>query len=330
MTAARALARLAGVPVGDDHGVVVMGALNVSPESFYGGSVVSGRDRLLRAAEAMVAAGARLIDVGAQSTAPGGAAAIGPEEEADRLGEAVGALAGKLDVPLSADTSRAAPARAALEAGARVINDVTGLTGDREVARLAAEAGAGAILVASERGGARPGEARGRPAGKSHGLGVPPEGAAGPGLAATLSGPPCSRSTRADAVDPVETVLGRLRESLDLALEAGLDPGEIVVDPGIGFFRRGAMAWYEWDCRVLGALARLRPLGRPVCVGVSRKSFIGAVAEEADPARRLPGSLAATAAAVLAGAHLIRSHDVAETLQAVRVAQAVRRAMDAA
>ena len=84
------------------------------------------------------------------------------------------------------------------------------------------------------------------------------------------------------------------------------------------------MSWHEWDVAVLAGLDRLRPLGHPICVGVSRKSFIGALTGEGDPARRLPGSLAATTAAVLAGAHVIRTHDVAETLQAVRVAEALR------
>jgi dihydropteroate synthase len=98
------------------------------------------------------------------------------------------------------------------------------------------------------------------------------------------------------------------------------------VDPGIGFFRGDGVAWPDWDCRVLAGLPALRALGRPLYVGVSRKSFIGAVAGVEDPAERLPGSLAATAAAVLGGAHVIRAHDVAETVQAVRVAQAIRRA----
>ena len=97
-----------------------------------------------------------------------------------------------------------------------------------------------------------------------------------------------------------------------------------MVDPGIGFFRRRDMAWHDWDCAILAGLDRLRDLGRPICVGASRKSFIGEIAGEPDPARRLPGSLAAATAAVLAGAHLIRAHDVADTVQAVRVAEAVR------
>jgi dihydropteroate synthase len=121
-------------------------------------------------------------------------------------------------------------------------------------------------------------------------------------------------------------VLALLGESHRLALAAGIPAERIVVDPGIGFFRRQALPWHEWDCRVLAELHLLRQLERPICVGVSRKSFIGALSGQPDPGARLPGSLAATAAAVLGGAHLIRCHDVAETIQAVRVAQAIRNA----
>ncbi len=122
------------------------------------------------------------------------------------------------------------------------------------------------------------------------------------------------------------TVLAALERGLAIARGAGIPDERILLDPGIGFFRGGDVAWPEWDCHVLAGLPALRALGRPLHVGVSRKSFIGAVAAVEDPAARLPGSLAAAAAAVLGGAHVIRAHDVPETVQAVRVAQAIRRA----
>ena len=259
-----------------------MGALNVGPGSFYAGSVVTRSEDLLRAAERMVREGATLLDVGARSTAPYLSDAVSTSEEAERLAWAIALLAGKLGVPLSADTSRVEPARAALDAGAGIINDVLGLTGDPDLASLVARTGVGLIAMASETG-------------------------------ATT------------ARQPVETVLEVLRTGLSIAERAGIDAQRIVVDPGIGFFRRGDIAWHEWDCAVLGGLEHLRALGRPICVGASRKSFIGEIAGEPDPARRLPGSLAAATAAVLAGAHMIRAHDVGDTVQAVRVAEAVRR-----
>ncbi len=292
---------LAGVTVGDGLNVAVVGALNVSPESFYAGSIQTCGDDLLRAAEAMARAGAAFLDVGAMSTAPYLAGRISENEEADRLGAAVGLLAGKIEVPISADTSRSVPARAALEAGAGIINDVTGLAGDADLAAVVARAGAGLIAMVSE-GRAAP----------------------SPGGSVAVGHP----SPAPD--DPVEVVCARLADSLALARRAGISPDAIVIDPGIGFFRGRGMAWHEWDVAVLAGLGRLRALERPICVGVSRKSFLGVLTGEGDPARRLPGSLAATTAAVLAGAHVIRTHDVAETLQAVRVAEAVRLSAGAA
>jgi len=272
---------VAGVSVGDGADVAVVGALNVSPESFYSGSVVVDADRLLQAGEAMARGGAAWLDVGAMSTAPYLEARIPEALEAERLHWAVGLLTTKLDLPVSADVSRLGPARAALEAGARMINDVTGLVGDPALARLTAEAGAAIVLMASP-------------------AAAPPGG------------------------DTVATVRAALERSLAIARAAGIPDERILLDPGIGFFRGAGVAWPEWDCRVLAGLPALHALGRPLYVGVSRKSFIGAVAGVDDPAARLPGSLAAATAAVLGGAHVIRTHDVAETVQAVRVARAVR------
>ena len=287
-------ARLGGVRVGDGLDVAVMGALNVSPESFYPGSVAISADQLARRAEAMVRAGAVLLDVGAMSTAPYLPTRISEDEEADRLGSAVATLTAAVDVPVSADTSRTRPARAALEAGARIVNDVAGLTADAALAAVVAEAGAGLIVMASER--SRP-PAAGAPAGEA----MP------------------------SAHGPIDAVNAVLCERVELARTAGVPSDAIVVDPGIGFFRRSGVAWHDWDVAVLADLYRLHALGYPVCVGVSRKSFIGALTGEADPANRLPGSIAATTAAVLAGAHVIRTHDVAETVQATRIAEAIRR-----
>jgi dihydropteroate synthase len=121
----------------------------------------------------------------------------------------------------------------------------------------------------------------------------------------------------------VRAILG---EALARARGAGIPDDRIVLDPGVGFFRDGPMAWHEWDVAVLAGLAVLRDLGRPLCVGVSRKSFIGALTGREATEARLAGSLAATTAAVLGGAALIRTHDVRETRDAVRVAERIRQA----
>ncbi len=265
-----------------------MGVLNVSPESFYGGSVHRQIEALVDAALGMVREGAALIDVGARSTAPYLSTAISDAEEAERLGRAVAALAAKVPVPISADTARARAAEAALAAGARVVNDVSGLR-DPALAALARERGAGLILMAS------PADRR--------------PGSPGPGA---------SR-------DPVTAVQYLLDGALQRARAAGLAEEALVLDPGIGFFRDEPIPWDEWDTAVLAGLAALTTLGRPLCVGVSRKSFVGALTGRTEPGERLAGSLAAAAIAVLNGAALIRTHDVGPTLDAVRVAERVRR-----
>jgi dihydropteroate synthase len=277
-------AELAGVAVGDGLPVVLMGVLNVSPESFHAGSVFREDAALLKAARVMVEHGAGLIDVGARSTAPYLSTDVSEDEEARRLVHAIGALVAEIPVPISADTCRREPAGAALEAGARIINDVSGLR-DPGVARLVAAHGAGLIVMAS------PG-----PAGD-----------------------------RTPSATPSATVGRLLAEALERAAAAGIPTERIVIDPGIGFFRDEALAWHEWDVQVLADLRALRALERPIAIGVSRKSFIGALDDRPDTADRLAGSLAATAIAVANGAALIRTHDVVETRDAVRVAERLRR-----
>jgi dihydropteroate synthase len=130
--------------------------------------------------------------------------------------------------------------------------------------------------------------------------------------------------TAADARDPIETVRHLLQESLQIVWRAGVPEHRVVLDPGIGFFRKAALPWYEWDCEVLRRFGELKPLDHPLLVGVSRKSFIGQILGQEHPADRLVGSLAATAIAVVNGAHLIRTHDVGPTREAVRLAEALR------
>ena len=285
-------ADVAGVTVGSGSPVAVMGVINVSPESFHAGSVYRDDEAVLRAGLAMVEAGAVLVDVGARSTAPYGSTALDEAEETARLAHAVALLVAKLPVPISADTPRAAPARAALEAGARVINDVSCLA-DPALARIVATHGASLVLMAA-----------------------PVAGPAGVGAR--------GRQPAAARRSPVAVVRTLLAAGLRRAQAAGIPTRRIVVDPGIGFFRDEPVAWPQWDLRVLAGLPALRALGRPLAVGVSRKSFLGAVLDRPDTADRLAGSLAATAIAVVHGAALIRTHDVAETRDAVRVAQRLR------
>lgn len=144
------LSQLADVSIGDTAPVRVMGVLNVSPESFYGGSVHTSLDRLAVAAETQVSEGADIIDLGAMSTAPYLKTHISEAEEIDRLAQAIEAIATRIPIPISADTKRASVARAALAAGAQIINDVSGLKNDTAMADLIAQSGAGVIIMACE------------------------------------------------------------------------------------------------------------------------------------------------------------------------------------
>src|SRR6267378_7971145 len=206
-------ADLAGVVLGDASPVAVMGVINVSPESFHAGSVYRGEEAVLKAALAMVEAGAVLIDVGARSSAPYLETGISEAEETERLVRAVGALVAKLPVPVSADTSRPGVARAALEAGARVVNDVSALA-EPTLARVVAEHDAGLVVGASP---ARP---------------VPAEG----GL-----------SEMGRVEEPIITVRRILERALSAARTAGVPEERIVLDPGIGFFRDAGVPWHLWD-----------------------------------------------------------------------------------
>lgn len=275
-----AYANLAGLEVGDGHPVRILGAINVSPESFYKGSVALDESALRQRAEQMVAEGADMLDVGAMSTAPYLETAIAETEEIRRLTWAIAVLRPFVTLPISVDTKRAKAAVAALEVGAAVINDVSGFRYDPGMAAAAARHAQGAILMASE---------------ASHG-----------------------------AAEPIATVRTLLQQSLAISEGAGFPRNRIALDPGIGFFRNAALSWDAWDCEIVRRLGELRPLGRPVLVGLSRKSFVGKLLGRQDPAERLFGSLAATAVAVLNGARLVRTHDVGPTRDAIRMAEALR------
>ncbi len=271
---------IAGVEVGESVPVRIMAVLNVSPESFYRGSVSAGRVAIRDRARRYVDEGADFIDIGAMSTAPYLETRIEEDEERRRMVGAVETVAGAVSVPISADTSRSGVASAALEAGAAIVNDVRGLRGDG-MCEVAATAQA-VILMASPRD-----EVRRRP------------------------------------LDPIEIVTADLRAATERASAGGVRADRIVLDPGVGFYVHTGWSAVEFNSTVLRRLAELGALGFPLLVGISRKSFIAALTERKEPGERLAGSLAATAIAVRNGASIVRTHDVAATLDAVRVARAL-------
>ncbi len=271
---------LAGIKIGGGHPVRIMGVINVSPESFYKGSV-QNRKTIQKAAAALAEQKADIIDIGAMSTAPYLANQISETEETERIVWAVNAVRAVTQIPISIDTSRPSPALAGIDEGADILNDVTALAGGAPMA-AAARAARGLILMAHP---------------------------------AALS---------ADSVSsPFLTVKKLLTDALKRAKMAKVNPARILIDPGIGFFRHGNLEWWKWDLAVLRELKKLRTLGAPLLVGVSRKSFIGEVLGGRVPEDRLAGSLGATVAAVLSGAAVIRTHDVRETRDAIRVAEAI-------
>ncbi|EEB74169.1 dihydropteroate synthase [Thermococcus sp. AM4] len=257
----------------------VMGVINVSPESFYKGSVRNDEKALAETAVRMVEEGASFIDIGAKSTAPYLETQIPLEEEIRRAVWAVKVVKDAVDVPLSIDTTSARVAEEALKAGADIINDVTGFKGDPGMAKVASKYSAPAVL--------------------------------------------CAHGNVRDFSDPVRTVIEFLEESLTIAEEHGVE--DVAVDPAIGFLRPEWPPWYEWDSKVIANLNLLKLLGRPILVGISRKSFIGAITGREKPEERLAGSLSATAIAVLKGARIVRTHDVKETLDAIKVARHIAR-----
>lgn len=264
---------------------VVMGICNVTPDSFSDGGVAylpADHPRpALAAAAALLGAGADVIDVGGESTRPG-AEPVGLEEELHRVLPVVTELAASGAV-VSIDTTKAAVARAALEAGAALVNDVSAGALDAALLDTVAAAEVPYVLM-------------------------------------HMQGTPRTMQRDPRYLDVVAEVHRALDTGLDRLAERGIDPERVVLDPGIGFGKR-----LEHNLALLRELATFTGFGRPVLVGASRKGFLGTIMGADDPADRLEGSLAVAALAVAAGASLLRVHDVAETVRAVRVAEAITR-----
>jgi dihydropteroate synthase len=253
---------------------IVMGVLNVTPDSFSDGGRFLDPVDAIDQARRMTAEGADLLDIGAESTRPyGGAVAVPIAEEMRRLGPVLPAVVG-LGVPVSIDTMKAEVAAWALAAGAAIVNDVWGLQRDGELARVVAQHAVPVIIMHN-------------------------------------------REAADPAIDIVADICASFSRSLDIAARAGIARQNIVLDPGIGFGKTP-----EQSLTAIARLPELKSFGLPLLVGASRKRFIDTVSP-APPDQRLGGSIAAHLLAVAGGAAIIRTHDVAETVQALRVAAAI-------
>ena len=264
-----------------------MGILNVTPDSFSDGAQFLSPESAVAHAEEMIAQGADLIDVGGESTRPGGEP-VSADEEIQRVVPVISELTKRTKVPVSIDTTKSEVARAALDAGASIVNDISGLRFDFYVADAAARAGAGLVLMHS----------RGTP-GTLHRL------------------PPVA--------DIISEVTDSLRASVKMAERRGVKSGSIVIDPGIGFGKSQEQN-LELIAK-LDQLITAFP-DRPILVGTSRKSFIGRILadEEGSPApadERLHGTIASMVAAVLHGAHIVRVHDVKASVDALKTIHAI-------
>jgi dihydropteroate synthase len=261
---------------------LLMGIVNVTPDSFAGDGLAQGADPAAWAAHAVaqglrqVAEGADVIDVGGASSRPG-ATAITPEEETRRVVPTIRGLRAALpaQIPISIDTTSVMVATAALAAGASIINDISGLHAEPELAKVAAEAGVPIIIMANMRGVQR--------------------------------------------YDVIADLARYLARGMDRALTAGVAWERIILDPGFGFGHTPAQ-----NIALLHHLDALLALGRPLLLGVSRKSTLGYLLGDAPVAERLEASLAAMVAGVLRGAAMVRVHDVLASARALRVADAIK------
>lgn len=259
---------------------LVMGIVNVTPDSFSDGGQFLDPPAAVRRGLALIAEGADLLDVGGESTRPS-ALPVSADEELRRVLPVIAQLAAQGTVPVSIDTMKPAVARAALQAGASLVNDVGANRAEAAMWEVVAEAGAGYVAM--------------------HMQGTPQ----------TMQQNP----TYQDLLGEVQAFFG---DRLQRLAACGVERDQVALDVGIGFGKTA-----DHNLRLLAGLARFQPWNRPLLLGVSRKSFIGQVAHGAAVTERLPGSLACACWGVQAGAHILRTHDVAATRQALRLTEAI-------
>ena len=259
----------------------IMGVVNVTPDSFSDGGSFFEQDTAVKHALGLVEEGADIIDVGGESTRPG-SSSVPADEEWRRVEPVIRALERETDVPISIDTMKPEVAWKAIEAGAIMVNDVSGLRNKEMVELVVREHVAVTIM---------------------HMLGEPK----------TMQENPVYQ-------DVVKEVKEYLQSHMQAAIDAGVAKDSIIIDPGIGFGKT-----VEHNLELINHVSEFAELKRPVMIGASRKSFIGSITRS-DVADRLEGSLAAAVMAVVRGAHILRVHDVKQTMRAVKVAEAILKA----
>lgn len=261
---------------------IIMGVLNLSPETFYKGSLVEDAEEARQRAKNMIRDGAEIIDLGAMSTGPK-VNPISAENERKTLLPALEVVREEIDVPISIDTQRAKIAEESLEMGANIINDVSGLKADRDMPRIVSDYDCFVITMASR-----------------------------------ISGRIRTAEKKSLDIENIDDVKKGLEESLQICDDHGINRNKIAIDPSLGFGRKRSQ-----DLKIIAELNDLLEFNLPICVGISRKSFLNEILELETPSDRLPASLGATAVAMMKGADIIRTHDPKETFQFVRTIEAI-------
>jgi dihydropteroate synthase len=259
---------------------LLMGVLNVTPDSFSDGGLYFDKEKALARGLRIVEEGADFIDIGGESTRPG-SKPIGLEEELRRVIPVIESLAKEIDVPISIDTYKSAVAKRAIEAGAEMINDISGLHFDPDLGQVAAKEDVPLILM--------------------HIRGAPET---------------MQKDVHYDSL--FSEILQYLKDSVQRAESTGLDPRQIIIDPGVGFGKT-----LKDNLLLIKNLSEFRILGKPILLGTSRKSFIGKILN-ARANERLEGTLSSIAICALNGAHIIRCHDLLQAKKAIAVADAIR------
>lgn len=259
---------------------LLMGVLNVTPDSFSDGGLYLEKEKAVAQGLRMAEEGADFIDIGGESTRPG-SKPLELEEELRRIIPVIQSLTQKIDVPISIDTYKSSVARKAIEAGAEMINDISGLHFDPHLAQVAADERVPLVLM--------------------HIRGIPET---------------MQKNVHYDSL--FSEILRSLRDSVQKAESAGIDPHQIIIDPGIGFGKT-----VQDNLLIIKNLSEFRVLGKPILLGTSRKTFIGKILN-AGVEGRFEGTLSTIAIAVLNGAHIVRCHDVLQSKKAIAIADAIR------
>ena len=256
-----------------------MGIINISSDSFYAQSRCNSPDEVLAKAEKMTREGADFLDLGAESSRPG-SKPISEQEEIDKLIPVISSLVKITDIPISVDTYKPIVAKEALKAGAKIINDITGLQKSPEMADVISMYDAGVVLM-------------------------------------HMQGSPVTMQESPSYKNVVQEVKEFLEESIKISKTAGILLDQIAIDPGIGFGKN-----QKHNLEIINKLEMFKVLGKPILIGVSRKSFIGNILK-LPPEERLEGSLAASVIGVTKGVSIVRTHDVKETRNAIQITEAI-------